>query len=103
MATPLNCLLVLEDGPVKTPADLAGRKVGFSVGGVEEAVLGAVLARVVAEVLGARLPGHPLTGLAWVPGELWVFVLALAVATLAVVMPAWRAYRVDVAGVLSRA
>ena len=58
---------------------------------------------VVAEVLGARLPGHPLTGLAWVPGELWVFVLALAVATLAVVMPAWRAYRVDVAGVLSRA
>jgi len=28
---------------VKSPADLAGRKVGFSVGGVEEAVLGAVL------------------------------------------------------------
>jgi len=43
VATPLNCLLVLEDGPVKSPADLAGRKVGFSVGGVEEAVLGAVL------------------------------------------------------------
>lgn len=43
VATPLNCLLVLEEGPVKSPADLAGRKVGFSVGGVEEAVLGAVL------------------------------------------------------------
>lgn len=43
VATPLNCLLVLEDGPIKTPADLAGRKVGFSVGGVEDAVLGAVL------------------------------------------------------------
>lgn len=43
VATPLNCLLVLEDGPIKTPADLAGRKVGFSVGGVEEAVLAAVL------------------------------------------------------------
>ncbi|SOE18540.1 putative hydroxymethylpyrimidine transport system substrate-binding protein [Hoeflea halophila] len=43
VATPLNCLLVLEDGPVKSPADLAGRKVGFSVGGVEEAVLGAIL------------------------------------------------------------
>lgn len=43
VATPLSCLLVLQDGPVKTPADLAGRKVGFSVGGVEEAVLGAVL------------------------------------------------------------
>lgn len=43
VATPLNCLLVLKDGPIKTPADLKGRKVGFSVGGVEEAVLGAVL------------------------------------------------------------
>lgn len=43
VATPLNCLLVLEDGPIDSPADLAGRKVGFSVGGVEEAVLGAVL------------------------------------------------------------
>lgn len=43
VATPLNCLLVLEDGPIETPADLSGRKVGFSVGGVEDAVLGAVL------------------------------------------------------------
>lgn len=43
VATPLSCLLVLEDGPVATPADLKGRKVGFSVGGVEEAVLGHVL------------------------------------------------------------
>lgn len=43
VATPLSCLLALEDGPIKTPADLAGRKVGFSVGGVEEAVLGQVL------------------------------------------------------------
>ncbi len=43
VATPLNCLLVLEDGPIKTIADLKGGKVGFSVAGVEEAVLGAVL------------------------------------------------------------
>ena len=45
IATPLNCLLVLADGPVKTIADLKGRKVGFSVAGVEEALLSAVLAR----------------------------------------------------------
>ncbi|MEO1494819.1 MAG: ABC transporter substrate-binding protein [Pseudomonadota bacterium] len=45
VATPLNCLLVLEDGPIKTIADLKGRKVGFSVAGVEEALLGTVLAR----------------------------------------------------------
>ncbi|WP_298296062.1 ABC transporter substrate-binding protein [uncultured Litoreibacter sp.] len=45
VATPLNCLLALEDGPIKTPADLKGKKVGFSVGGVEEAVLAAILAK----------------------------------------------------------
>lgn len=43
VATPLNCLLTLKDGPIQTPADLAGRKVGFSVGGVEETVLLTVL------------------------------------------------------------
>jgi len=43
VATPLNCLLVLADGPIKSVADLAGKKVGFSVAGVEEALLGAIL------------------------------------------------------------
>lgn len=43
VATPLSCLLVLADGPIASPADLKGGKVGFSVGGVEEAVLGHVL------------------------------------------------------------
>lgn len=43
VATPLNCLLVLEDGPIKSIADLKGKKVGFSVAGVEEAVLTAIL------------------------------------------------------------
>jgi putative hydroxymethylpyrimidine transport system substrate-binding protein len=44
VATPLNSLVVLADGPVRTIADLAGRKVGFSVGGFEDALLGAMLA-----------------------------------------------------------
>ena len=43
VATPLNCLLVLQDGPIKKIADLQGKKVGFSVSGVEEAVLGSIL------------------------------------------------------------
>ena len=43
IATPLNCLLTLADGPIQLPTDLAGKKVGFSVGGVEEAVLGSIL------------------------------------------------------------
>lgn len=41
--TPLNCLLVREDGPIRTLADLKGRKIGFSVAGVEEALLSAML------------------------------------------------------------
>ena len=44
VATPLNCLLVLEKGPVKSLADLKGRKVGYSVAGVEEALLTGMLA-----------------------------------------------------------
>ncbi|MEM7631795.1 MAG: ABC transporter substrate-binding protein [Pseudomonadota bacterium] len=45
VATPLNCLLVLEDGPIKTPGDLRGKRIGFSVAGVEEAILTAVLGK----------------------------------------------------------
>ncbi|MGR3494061.1 ABC transporter substrate-binding protein [Citreimonas sp.] len=45
VATPLNCLLVLEDGPVAQIADLKGRKIGFSVAGVEEALLSEMLGR----------------------------------------------------------
>jgi putative hydroxymethylpyrimidine transport system substrate-binding protein len=44
VATPLNSLVALEDGPIDEIADLAGRKVGFSVGGFEDALLGAMLA-----------------------------------------------------------
>ena len=43
VATPLNCLLVLKDGPIKSVADLKGKKVGFSVAGVEEVLLSAIL------------------------------------------------------------
>ena len=45
VATPLNCLLILENGPIKTPADLKGKKIGFSVAGVEEALLVTILSR----------------------------------------------------------
>jgi len=42
--TPLNALVALKDGPVKTLADLKGRTIGFSVGGFEDALLKAMLA-----------------------------------------------------------
>lgn len=39
VATPLNSVVVLADGPVQTIADLAGRRIGYSVGGFEDALL----------------------------------------------------------------
>jgi putative hydroxymethylpyrimidine transport system substrate-binding protein len=42
--TPLNTLLVRADGPVKTLADLKGRRIGYSVSGFEDALLGRMLA-----------------------------------------------------------
>lgn len=41
--TPLNTLIVLKDGPVRTLADLKGRRIGYSVSGFEDAMLGAFL------------------------------------------------------------
>lgn len=46
VSTPLNTLVALRDGPVKSLADLRGRKIGFSVGGFEDALLAAMLGRV---------------------------------------------------------
>ena len=44
--TPLNCLIVLKDGPVKSLADLKGRRVGYSVASFQDAYLSAILASV---------------------------------------------------------
>ena len=43
VATPLTALVVLADGPIEAIADLEGRKVGYSVGGFEDALLGSML------------------------------------------------------------
>ncbi len=43
VAQPLNSLVALEDGPVKSIADFKGRKIGYSIAGFEEALLGAIL------------------------------------------------------------
>jgi putative hydroxymethylpyrimidine transport system substrate-binding protein len=50
VSTPLATLTVLRDGPVRTLADLRGKRVGFSVAGFEEAIMGAML-----ESAGLRL------------------------------------------------
>ena len=45
VATPLNSLVVLADGPIGSISDLKGGKIGYSVGGFETALLGAMLER----------------------------------------------------------
>ena len=60
VATPLNCLLVLRDGPIKEISQLKGAKIGFSVAGVEEALLKAVLNR-----HGVKLSDIELVNVNW--------------------------------------
>lgn len=50
VATPLNSLVVLKDGPIKTVGDLKGKTVGYSVGGFET-----VLLKVMLEKEGVKL------------------------------------------------
>ena len=45
IATPLNALVVLKNGPVQSLADLKGHKIGYSVGGFEEALLKGMLGK----------------------------------------------------------
>ncbi len=45
VGTPLNCLMVRADGPVATLADLRGKRIGYSVAGVEQALVSALLAQ----------------------------------------------------------
>ena len=46
VATPLNALVVAQDGEIDSIDDLKGTKIGFSVGGFEDALLQAMLAKV---------------------------------------------------------
>ena len=43
VSVPLNSLVVLKNGPIKSISDLKGKKIGFSVGGFEEALLSGML------------------------------------------------------------
>ncbi|PKF61006.1 ABC transporter ATP-binding protein [Psychromonas sp. psych-6C06] len=43
IATPLNTLMVLDNGKVKTLADLKGKKIGIAIAGNEEATVGTML------------------------------------------------------------
>lgn len=68
--------------------------------------LGIVLGHALAEVLGWMLREAQqieITGWAWVDAEWGLIALALGVGVAAALLPAWRAYRTDIAGTLARA
>ena len=69
VATPLNTVVALEDGPIKSVADLKGRKIGFSVGGFEDAVLGAMLAREGLSLDDVELINVPCSARRSIPGR----------------------------------
>lgn len=52
---PLNTIMTLERNGVRSPKDLAGRRVGFSVAGFEEALLTTVLRKAGVDPAGVQL------------------------------------------------
>ena len=53
--TPLSTITALADGPVKTLADLRGRKIGYSISGVESALLKTMLGTVGVDIKDVEL------------------------------------------------
>ena len=67
-------------------------------------IAGIALGHLFAEALGAALKAAQqttVTGWAWQPREWWLLALAIGVGIAAALLPAWRAYRTDVAPVLA--
>ena len=69
------------------------------------AALGLALGHLAAEAVGAMLAAEQqgrITGATWLPSELWLVALAAGVGLVAGLVPAWRAYRTDIAHTLAR-
>lgn len=71
------------------------------VGGLCGITLGHVFAELTGMAMRAAQQGT-ITGWIWLPEEFIVLVLSVLVGALAAVVPAWRAYRTDIAGTLAR-
>jgi putative ABC transport system permease protein len=69
-------------------------------GGVAGIALGHLLTELLGRALG-QAKQAAVTGWTWQPAEFWLLGLSLAVGLAAALLPAWRAYRSDVAPVLA--
>jgi putative ABC transport system permease protein len=69
------------------------------------AAIGLVLGHLAAEAVGGMLAAEKqasITGAVWLGAELWLVALAVAVGFVAGLVPAWRAYRTDIATTLAQ-
>ncbi len=69
------------------------------------ALFGLALGHALTELLGRALKAAQqisVTGFTWVPEEFWLIAVALVVGIIASLLPAWRAYRTDIAHTLAR-
>ena len=69
------------------------------------AAIGLALGHLAAEAVGGMLAAEKqasITGAAWLGAELWLVALAVAVGFVAGLVPAWRAYRTDIATTLAQ-
>jgi putative ABC transport system permease protein len=93
----LAMLRMLGASPAKVAALLLAEALWLAA---LASVLGLAAGHGLAALVGLALQAQqslPLTGAWWVPGEGWIPVAALATAGIAALIPAIRAYRVDVA------
>ena len=81
-------LMLLEGAALS----LAGGSVGIALGHLLTELLGRAL---------GQAKQAAVTGWTWQPEEFWLLGLALAVGLAAALLPAWRAYRTDVAPILA--
>lgn len=69
------------------------------------ALIGIALGHALTEALGGMLKAAQqvaVTGMIWVPAELGLIALALGVGVISALLPAWRAYRTDIARTLAQ-
>lgn len=90
--TPLNMVLALGDGPVTSLADLKGRKVGYSVGGFEDALLGTML-----ESAGVALGDVQLVNINFALSQ------SLLSGSVDAVIGAYRNYELNILGIEGKA